>query len=317
MESDVKFYLFVDLDDVLIDSHNDMNKDLVTAYGDNYDWAHTVECQKHFDEHLKILLANHGERARIASDGIKQIRNIVARDGMRYDVMQQMFDELNTYAFDYNYYEDQNADFHDHMNKLSRYFIRKEQILDARDTMLFIDNHKPFAEHAVHYENYYTKERLMSNPIDCTKPAVMDKLEDQPEFEKPSKILTHYNGPNEGNPKDILCHDCYPRSTFMPLFFHEVNEYDKDFRRPRFSKAKFVISKGYDIHRSILIDDSIDNITAWVNAGGIGIIYDLKGRYHDNEKFYVIHNFTFEEIMNVVYRIKDNYIRNRGKIFIK
>ncbi len=104
MDNDVKFFLFVDLDDVLIDSHNDMNKDLVNAYGDKYDWAHTVECQTHFDEHLKLLLANHGERGRLASEGIKQIRDVMARDGMRYDVMQRLFNELNSYAYDDKYY---------------------------------------------------------------------------------------------------------------------------------------------------------------------------------------------------------------------
>ncbi len=317
MGDEIKFYLFVDLDDVLVDSHNDMNKDLVNAYGPKYDWALTVDAQKKVDEHLKALIDNHGARGKAASNGIKQIRDILQREGMYYETMRAMFREINTYAFDGNYYDDENEDFHEHLNKIEEYFIRKEQILDARDTMLFIDNHKPLEEHAVLYENYYTKERLMNNPIDCTKPAVMDKLVDQPEFERPTKILSHYNGPNEGGPKTVLCRECYPKAEFMPLFFHEVNEFDKEFRRPRYSKAKFVINEGYDIHRSILIDDSIDNITAWVNAGGIGIIYDLKGRYHDNEKFYVIHNFTLEEIMNVVYRIKANYIRNKAKMIIK
>jgi FMN phosphatase YigB (HAD superfamily) len=317
MGDEIKFYLFVDLDDVLVDSHNDMNKDLVNAYGPKYDWALTVDAQKKVDEHLKALIDNHGARGKAASNGIKQIRDILQREGMYYETMRAMFREINTYAFDGNYYDDENEDFHEHLNKIEEYFIRKEQILDARDTMLFIDNHKPLEEHAVLYENYYTKERLMSNPMDANKPAVMDKLADEPEFDGKPKILTHYNGPNEGNPKKKLCKDCYPKAEFMPLFFHEVNKYNPKFRRPRFSKAKYAISEGYDIHRSILIDDSMENITAWVNAGGIGILYDPKHRYHENERYYVIHSFTHEEIMNVVYRIKDKYIRNRGKVFTK
>ena len=317
MDDTIKFYLFVDLDDVLVDSHNDMNKDLVNAYGPKYDWALTVDAQKKVDEHLKALIDNHGARGKAASNGIKQIRDILQREGMYYETMRAMFREINTYAFDGNYYDDENEDFHEHLNKIEEYFIRKEQILDARDTMLFIDNHKPLEEHAVRYENYYTKERLMSNPMDAHKPAVMDKLADEPEFDGKPKILTHYNGPNEGNPKKKLCKDCYPKAEFMPLFFHEVNKYNPKFRRPRFSKAKYAISEGYDIHRSILIDDSMENITAWVNAGGIGILYDPKHRYHENERYYVIHSFTHEEIMNVVYRIKDKYIRDRGKVFTK
>ena len=60
MDDTIKFYLFVDLDDVLVDSHNDMNKDLVNAYGPKYDWALTVDAQKKVDEHLKALIDNHG-----------------------------------------------------------------------------------------------------------------------------------------------------------------------------------------------------------------------------------------------------------------
>ncbi len=300
------FNLFIDLDDVLIDSHNEMNDDLVKAYGKEYDWANTVDAQKLFDEHLKELLKNHGIRGKIASEKIAKIRSIVARDGLRYDLMQRMFNEIHEYGFDSNYDEDDNEDFHSHLNKLSKYFILKERLLDARDTKLFIDNHKEEG-YGVFYERYYTKERLLANDKDKNKPEVVERLSNEGNFEGVIKILSHYNGPNEGTAKDKFCKECYPSAVFMPLFFHEVNKFDKNFRRPRYSKAKYVIEEGYDIHKSILIDDSMENINAWITRGGIGIVYDPKCRHHENEKYYVIHNFTFEEIMNVVNRIKETY----------
>ena len=310
------FYLFVDLDDVLIKSHDDMNKDLVKKYGDQFDWGRTVDAQNHFDTHMKAMLANHGVRAQFAAKGIERIRNIVQRDGMRYDVMQSMFKEINSYEFDINYYEDENEDFHEHMNKLSKYFILKEKLLDARDTKLYQDNHEEAGKYGVFYENYYTRARLLSSDEDKHKPGVIDQLSSFGGFEGGIKVLSHYNGPNEEAAKRAFCQDCYPSTEFMPLFFHENNVYDKDFRRPRYSKAKFVIQKGYDIHRSILIDDSMENINAWISRGGIGIVYDPKHKRHDNEKYYVIHDFTFEEIMNVFNRIKADY-QYKAKTLIK
>ena len=103
----------------------------------------------------------------------------------------------------------------------------------------------------------------------------------------------------------------------MPLYFHENNTFDPYFRRPRYSKARFVSENSYDITKSILIDDSMDNISTWVRAGGIGIIYDIHNRYQDTDDYYVIHNFTYEEIMDVVARIKVKEKNKKGKILIK
>ena len=301
-------HLFIDLDDVLVDSHNNMNADLVAAYGPQYDWARTTDCQNKVKEHLEALAANHGLRAKRALEGIKRIRDMVARYGMRYSDMQAMFNEVNSYQFDINYSEEENGDFHDHLNRITKYFILRERILDARDTKLFEDNHLPFGEHAVHYENYYTKQRLLANPKDRDKPQVVDALAQEPIFGGDIKILSHYNGPNEGNAKQNFCQDCYPNATFTPLFFHENNKFNKDFRRPRYSKAKFVKEElKLDVKRSILIDDSKDNIDAWVSAGGIAIWYTQDPKNNETDKYYVLRNFTYEEIMGIVSRIANKY----------
>ncbi len=310
------FNLFVDLDDVLIKSHEDMNNDLVRKYGSQFDWKRTTDAQDGFDEHMKALLANHGERAKVAEEGIAGIREIVQRDGMYYAEMQARFDKLNSNENDSNYSESANKDFHYHMDMLAKYFILKERLLDARDTKLYEDNHEDAGKYGVHYENYYTRERLLSRDEDKHKPEVIDRLSREGGFEGSIKVLSHYNGPNEERAKTAFCQDCYPSTEFTPLFFHEVNKYNPEFRRPRYSKAKFVISKNYDITKSILIDDSMENINAWVSQGGIGIVYDPKHRREDTDKYYVIHDFTFEEIMNVVNRIKTN-LESKGKVLVK
>ena len=310
------FNLFIDLDDVLIDSHNDMNADLVKTYGDKYDWKNTVIAQESFNKHAE-LLAKHGVRAKKALEEIKELKQVLQRDGMRYDVMEAWFRDINNYATDYKYSEEDNADFHYQLGAMAKAFILKEKLLDARDTKLFEDNHVSFGQHAVHYENYYTRTRLMGNDIESHKPEVFDKLADSSLVDGTIKILSHYNGPNEGDAKTNFCQDCYPKGEFTPLFFHEVNVFNPDFRRPRYSKAKFVISKNYDIHRSILIDDSMDNISAWQIAGGIPILYDVKNKYHENDHLYVIHSFTYEEIMGVLNRIAEKYERTSGKKLIK
>ena len=304
MNNSNELNLFIDLDDVLIDSHNDMNKDLVAAYGEQYDWARTTACANKIKEHTELLAANHGLRAKRALEGIKRIRDLVARYGMRYDMMQKMFNEVNSYEFDINYSEEENGDFHDHLNRITKYYILREQILDARDTKLYQDNHLPFGEHAVHYENYYTRQRLLANPKDRDKPQVVDALAQEPIFGGDIKILSHYNGPNEGTAKDDFCNDCYPSAKFTPLYFHEDNVFNKDFRRPRYSKAKFVKEElKLDVKRSILIDDSKDNIDAWVAAGGIAIWYTQDPKNNETDKYYVLRNFTHQEIMSIVGRI--------------
>ena len=311
------FYLFIDLDDVLIDSHNDMNKDLVKAYGKEYDWANTVDAQKSFNDLRDELVVKHGERAQVALAKIQKIKDTWQKYGMSYQLMDDLFQRINSTENDDMYSEADNIDFHYHIERMAKYFILKERLLDARDTKLYMDNQITNGNHAVHYENYYTRERLLANPVDREKPQVFEMLSRSNEFEGVIKILSHYNGPNEGASKDAFCKDCYPSGEFMPLYFHENNTYDPYFRRPRYSKARFVSENAYDIRRSILIDDSIDNISTWVNAGGIGIIYDVKGNYQANDKFYVIHNFTYEEIMKVVSQIKVDYQQGKGKILTK
>lgn len=311
------FYLFIDLDDVLIDSHNDMNKDLVKAYGKEYDWANTVEAQDHFNKHRDELVAKHGERAQVALKKIQMIRDTWQKYGMSYQLMEDLFNAINSTENDDKYSEADNIEFHYLVDRMAKYFILKEKLLDARDTKLYKDNQITNGKHAVHYENYYTRERLLANPVDRDKPQVVEMLSRSNEFEGIIKILSHYNGPNEGIAKDAFCKDCYPSGEFMPLFFHENNTYDPYFRRPRYSKARFVSENAYDIRRSILIDDSMDNINTWINAGGIGILYNVKGDQKTNDRYYVIHDFTYAEIMNVVNQIKVNYQQDRGKILTK
>ena len=136
--------LFIDLDDVLVDSHSTMNDDLVAAYGSQYDWARTDVAKNEFKYHMEQLAANHGARGKRALEEIKTITDLVARNGMRYDDMREMFRRVNSYEFDINYSEEENGDFHDHLNRISKYYILREQLLDARDTKLFEDNHLPF-----------------------------------------------------------------------------------------------------------------------------------------------------------------------------
>ncbi len=312
------FFLFVDMDDVLIDSHNEMNDDLVRAYGKQYDWKNTVDCQQQFDEHAKILVANHGERAHRAIEGIKRIREEVQRNGMYYSDMDNCFKNVNSYAYDLNYSEDENGDFHYHLGNMGKFFVKKEKILDARDTKLFEDNHIEGGKHKVYYENYYTKERLLNNPLEKDKPDNFAKIVTSPLIDGATRILSHYNGPNEKRAKVDLCNQCYPDGIFEPLFFHENNTYNPLFRRPRYSKAKYVINElKLDIHRCILIDDSMENINAWIMAGGIPILFDPKNRYSDNNRFYVIRSLDYNEIMNVLNRIADRYERTSGKRLIK
>ena len=87
-----------------------------------------------------------------------------------------------------------------------------------------------------------------------------------------------------------------------------ANVFNKDFRRPRYSKAKFVKEElKLDVRRSILIDDSKDNIDAWVSAGGIAIWYTQDPKNNETDKYYVLRNFTYQEIMGIVGRIAYKY----------
>ena len=76
-----------------------------------------------------------------------------------------------------------------------------------------------------------------------------------------------------------------------------------------------LLKSGEDITKSILIDDSIENISNWVMNGGIGILYDVNNRFKSNDDYYVIHSFDYDEIMNVMYQIAEKENKKRGKVY--
>ena len=308
------FNLFIDLDDVLISSHNEMNDDLKKRYP-HLDWAIGAKLLEEFYKNENKLAKMTSERAKRAFDGYIAIRDEVQLNGMRYDEMTRRFNLLHDYARDSDYSKEENDYFHHVLNRLAECYIERERFLDLRDTRLYLDNHEPIDEAAVHYENYYTKERLMSSERDRKIPQEVTKLAQEKIFTSPLMVLSHMNGKNEIAAKTNFLKECYPDTLFTPLFFHENCTFDKDFRRPRYSKAKYVQNELHmDIYSSILIDDSIENAKNWYLNGGISILYDVNHRRSDSEEYYVIHEFTHEAIMNVVARIIAD---RKGKTFFK
>ena len=308
------FNLFIDLDDVLISSHNEMNDDLKSRYP-KLDWAIGADLLTIVNENSKALKEMPDERAKRAYDAYIELRADVQRDGMRYDEMERRFEMMHQYQFDCTHTTEENDVFHYIIKRLEKSFIERERFLDLRDTRLYLDNKEDVDKAAVHYENYYTRERLMSSERDRKIPEEVAKLAKEQIFTQPLKVLSHMNGKNEVAAKTAFLKENYPDTLFTPLFFHENNNFDPEFRRPRYSKAKYVMNElGMDITSSILIDDSIENITNWVMNGGIGIIYDVKNRFVDTEDYYVIHEFTHEAIMGVMRRISED---KKGKKLIK
>jgi len=308
------FNLFIDLDDVLISSHNEMNDDLKSRYP-KLDWAIGADLLDIINKNSKVLKEMQDIRSQDAYRMYVDLRAEVQRDGMRYDMMERYLDMMHQYHLDYAYTPAQNAIFHQIVQTIKQCFVERERFLDLRDTRLYLDNKEDVDKAAIHYENYYTTERLMASERDSKIPNEVKKLAQEEIFSKPLKVLSHMNGKNEVAAKTAFLKENYPDTLFTPLFFHENNNYDRKFRRPRYSKAKYVINElGMDITSSILIDDSIENITNWVMNGGIGIIYDVKNRFVDTEDYYVIHEFSHEAIMRVMRRITED---RRGKKLVK
>ena len=236
------FNLFIDLDDVLISSHNEMNDDLKKRYP-KLDWAIGADLLTIVNENSKALKEMPDERAKRAYDAYIELRADVQRDGMRYDEMERRFEMMHQYHLDCTHTTEENDFFHYIVQRLKKSFIERERFLDLRDTRLYLDNKEDVDKCAVHYENYYTRDRLMESERDQKIPAEVAKLAQEPIFDQPLKVLSHMNGKNEVAAKTAFLKENYPDTLFTPLFFHENNVFDKEFRRPRYSKAKYVMNE--------------------------------------------------------------------------
>jgi len=303
-----KYNLFIDLDDVLISSHNEMNGDLIKKHPE-HDWENVSRCEGYIQLGLNILLNMNDERSMKAYHSILSLRDKIKFENVRYDYMKSMFDYLHQPSLDSHFDKEINRVYHNTINELALYFISKERYLDERDTALFDDNKITDGTHAVRYEKYYTKDRLMSDNNYSRNPEYVRELEKHPAFKKPLMVLSHMNGQNETKAKDKFLKECYPNTFFVPLFFHKENCLDKEVRRTRFSKAEYVrdVLK-QDLSISILIDDSIDNIINWSRNGGIAILYDLSGTKTDTDEYFVIHSLALEEINRVLDKLNQKVL---------
>ncbi len=310
-----EFNLFIDLDDVLISSHNDMNSDLAKRYP-KLDWKYSVPLAKQVEDSLRELKGIQNMRAQEAYLAFIELRQRVQTYGMEYRLMSKEFDRIDDTFKDSYYSDEENEQFHRIIRTIKENFIARERFLDLRDTQLYRDNLISDGSHAVRYENYYTRTRLEGSSLDSPKPAVVARMVKDNLFKGHIKVLSHLNGKNEEKAKQEFIDDCYPNTELVPVYFHEDNNYNPEFRRPRYAKAKFVKeSLKEDITKSILIDDSIENISNWVMNGGIGILYDVNNRFKSNDDYYVIHSFDYDEIMNVMYQIAEKENKKRGKVY--
>lgn len=84
--------------------------------------------------------------------------------------------------------------------------------------------------------------------------------------------VSHYNVDREVNYKLSLIFRYFPYIKFIPVKFHQI-PYQNGVSRNKTDKASYVkfILNLTDFSQYVLIDDSLNNVTKWIDAGGIGI----------------------------------------------
>ena len=297
------YELFLDLDDVMIVSHNQMNSDLVYTLGRGYDFNTANDYQKTINDCLDAVSGISDDLGKRVREVYENLRITVLSEGMAYNEMRYYFDQMHRIGDDELCQIDALYLFHNIIFTMEHYFIDRESFLDRRDHQLYLDNLLEREEASVHYENYYTREQMEKFDITRNLPSEVDKLNKQSVFNKPIKVLTHMNGKNEIAAKTRFLDENFNNLEFVPLHFHACHKLDPKFRRPRNSKARYIISLGYDISTCILVDDSTDNIDNWVKNGGIGILFDKTRKKKDTDKYAVIYDVTCDAIMNALARV--------------
>lgn len=145
----------------------------------------------------------------------------------------------------------------------------KEMFLEERDHFLESDNQKSYEDGIVDYDSIYILDHQTPNAIEMIK-EVIDSCEYDGEY-----CLSHHNGGREEFRKNNFVNETFEgRLPFLGLRFHS-EEYKEGVRRPRSSKALFVMRKFNlpNLEGCILVDDSTANLDEWIKYGGIAILY--------------------------------------------
>lgn len=145
----------------------------------------------------------------------------------------------------------------------------KEMFLEERDHFLEMDNQQ-YGEYAiVNYNNIYDEKYIVPGVIEMIN-DVIDSNEYAGCF-----CLSHHNGGREEICKNtFIDRITQGRLPFLGLRFHS-EEYKKDVRRPRSSKALYIMHKFNlaSLEGFVLVDDSTANLDEWIKYGGIAILY--------------------------------------------
>ena len=146
----------------------------------------------------------------------------------------------------------------------------KEMFLEERDHFLERDNQGLIEkEGIVDYSTIYTLDHATPKSIE-----LINQIIDSGTYEG-CYCLSHHNGGREEICKKIFIEKTFNNKLgFLGLRFHS-EEYKEEVRRPRSSKAVYVMHKFNlpSLEGCVLVDDSTANLDEWVKYGGMAILY--------------------------------------------
>ncbi len=168
----------------------------------------------------------------------------------------------------------------------------KEMFLEERDHFLEMDNQNKFGEGIVDYHNIYVNNNVVSGSIE-----MINDIIDSNEYEG-CFCLSHHNGGREEICKKGFVEQTFDsKLPFIGLRFHS-EEYREGVRRPRSSKALYIMQKFNlpDLSECILVDDSIANLDEWIKYGGIAVLYRPMSEDEEYEGELVPHGDKYPRI---------------------
>ena len=190
----------------------------------------------------------------------------------------------------------------------------KEMFLEERDHFLEMDNQKSSENAIVDYSSIYNQDHLTNNAI-----PMMIEIIESGKYDN-CFCLSHHNGGREEVCKREFVRTTFgDRLQFLGLRFHS-EEYKEGVRRPRSSKALYVMQKFNlpNLEGCILLDDSTANLDEWVKYGGIAILYRPISEDEEYEGELVPHGNDYPRITQMDYNQFEEALNfYKAKVFTK
>ena len=144
-----------------------------------------------------------------------------------------------------------------------------EMFKEERDHFLEMDNQKSFEEGCVVYQDIYVIENMIPGAFN-----MVNDVYNSGEYDGGVYVLSHHNGGREEIVKNNFVTNTFRNVPFLGMRFH-AEEYQKGVRRPRSSKALYIMKKFnlLDLSGCVLVDDSLENLDEWAKYGGIAVLY--------------------------------------------